>query len=130
MMISNQSFALVSSLFHRVSGIRLHEGKRALVAGRLQKLAMTRGLSDIDRYVELLVSENDPDEMVRVVDKLTTNETYFFREPEHFSHLTQLLAARPKGQGLFRVWSAASSSGEEAYSVAMLLADKLGAHGW
>jgi len=111
-MISNRSFELVSGLFHRVSGIRLHEGKRALVAGRLQKLAMTRGLSDIDRYVELLVSENDPDEMVRVVDKLTTNETYFFREPEHFQHLTQILAARRKDAGPFRVWSAASSSGE------------------
>ncbi len=129
-MITNRSFELVSSLFHRVSGIRLHEGKRALVAGRLQKLAMTRGLSDIDRYVEQLVRENDPEEMVRVVDKLTTNETYFFREPEHFDHLAQLLAARPKASGMFRVWSAASSSGEEAYSIAMLLADKLGLGGW
>jgi len=129
-MISNQSFALVSSLFHRVSGIRLTEAKRARVTGRLQKLALTRGLVDVDRYVELLVTENDPDEMVRVVDKLTTNETYFFREPEHFAHLSQLLAARPKGAGLFRVWSAASSSGEEAYSIAMLLADKLGPTGW
>lgn len=129
-MISNQSFALVSGLFHRVSGIRLHEGKRALVTGRLQKLALTRGLSDVDRYVELLVAENDPDEMVRVVDKLTTNETYFFREPEHFAHLAQQVAARPKGAGTYRVWSAASSSGEEAYSVAMLLADKLGPTGW
>ncbi|MEK8050630.1 protein-glutamate O-methyltransferase CheR [Ideonella sp. DXS22W] len=129
-MISNRSFELVSGLFHRVSGIRLHEGKRALVAGRLQKLAMTRGLSDIDRYVELLVSENDPDEMVRVVDKLTTNETYFFREPEHFQHLTQILAARRKDAGPFRVWSAASSSGEEGYSIAMLLADKLGSAPW
>lgn len=128
--LSDRSFTLVSGLFHQVSGIRLNESKRALVAGRLQKLAQLRGLADIDQYVQWLVSENDAAERVRVVDKLTTNETYFFREPEHFAHLTKLLAARPKAAGMFRVWSAASSSGEEAYSIAMLLADKLGPDGW
>jgi chemotaxis protein methyltransferase CheR len=64
-----------------------------------------------------------------VVDKLTTNETYFFREPQHFEFLASLLAQHD-GREPFRVWSAASSSGEEAYSIAMLLAEKLGPTGW
>ena len=129
-MLSPESFAAVTDLFHQVSGIRLTEAKRPLVAGRLQKLAQQRGITNLDDYVEQLLDGNDHDELVRVIDKLTTNETYFFREPGHFEALAQLVAARPANAGPFRVWSAASSSGEEAYSIAMLLANQLGLDGW
>jgi chemotaxis protein methyltransferase CheR len=129
-MLSQKSFDAVTSLFHRVSGIQLTGSKRALVTGRLQKLALARGLKDIDQYVELLMRGADEQEMVRLVDKLTTNETYFFREPQHYERLQSLVQARPAGAGAFRVWSAASSSGEEAYSIAMVLADQLGLQGW
>ncbi|MCK6419961.1 MAG: protein-glutamate O-methyltransferase CheR [Burkholderiaceae bacterium] len=129
-MISQQAFDAVTAMFHRVSGIQLTTAKRALVTGRLQKLAQARGIGNVDRYVEMLLDENDPDELVRVVDKLTTNETYFFREPEHFEFLARMLGRRSGSQPPFRVWSAASSSGEEAYSIAMLLADHLGPRGW
>ncbi len=129
-MLSQHSFDAVVGLFHQVSGIHLTAAKRSLVEGRLQKLALARGLNDLDSYVQHLMQERDPQELVRVVDKLTTNETYFFREPQHFEALRQLLAQRRPGQGAFRVWSAASSSGEEAYSIAMVLADTLGPQGW
>jgi chemotaxis protein methyltransferase CheR len=136
-MLSPHAFTAVTDLFHRVSGIRLTEAKRPLVSGRLQKLAQASGTDDLDRYIERLLHDNDPEELVHVVDKLTTNETYFFREPQHFdflcTYLDEHLAARPAGRGELRVWSAASSSGEEAYSIAMLLAERLGlqgAHGW
>ena len=129
-MLSQKSFDDVTDLFHRVSGIRLSSAKRPLVAGRLQKLAQAQGTSDLDDYVRRLVNSRDQAELVRVVDKLTTNETYFFREPQHFEHLKRYLQERKPGSGDFRVWSAASSSGEEAYSIAMLLADKLGLRGW
>jgi chemotaxis protein methyltransferase CheR len=129
MNLSNESFRAVVELFHGVSGIRLSDAKRPLVEGRLHKLAQHRGIRRLDDYVERLLQERDPAEIVRVVDKLTTNETYFFREPQHFEFLAQLLAAH-EGRETFRVWSAASSSGEEAYSIAMLLAEKLGPTGW
>jgi chemotaxis protein methyltransferase CheR len=133
-MLSNASFAAVTDLFHRVSGIRLSEAKRPLVAGRLQKLAARHGCASLDDYVEHLMHADDPEEVVRVIDKLTTNETYFFREPQHFDALAALLDERPqtphRAHTAFRVWSAASSSGEEAYSIAMLLADRLGLDGW
>ncbi|MFM2120002.1 MAG: hypothetical protein RL722_1470 [Pseudomonadota bacterium] len=131
MSISAHSFAAITEAFHRSSGIRLTEAKRQLVVGRLQKLARERGMQDLDSYVSSVVQGEDPAELTRVVDKLTTNETYFFREPEHFAFLGQLLdqgqlgAGGLAGEGL-RLWSAASSSGEEAYSIAMLLANRLG----
>jgi chemotaxis protein methyltransferase CheR len=128
--LSAEAFEAVTQLFQQVSGIRLGDNKHALVTGRLQKLALEAGEPDLDRYVARLVSGGAPaQEMTRLVDRLTTNETYFFREPQHFNHLAERLQAHPAGEG-FRVWSAASSSGEEAYSVAMLLADQLGQAPW
>ncbi|MEK8033731.1 protein-glutamate O-methyltransferase CheR [Ideonella sp. DXS29W] len=129
MNLSNESFQAVADLFHGISGIRLAESKRSLVAGRLQKLAQVQGMRSLDDYVDRLLSDRDPDEIIRVVDKLTTNETYFFREPQHFQFMAEVLGRWPAGKP-FRVWSAASSSGEEAYSIAMLLAEKLGPSGW
>ena len=130
--LSAKAFEKVTRLFHSVSGIHLGESKHALVTGRLQKLAQEAGESDLDAYVERLVQGNAPAaEMTRVIDRLTTNETYFFREPQHFNDLAERLSLHAsKGQAEFTVWSAASSSGEEAYSVAMLMSDVLGATPW
>jgi chemotaxis protein methyltransferase CheR len=128
--LSNKAFESVTRLFEGVSGIKLGQNKHALVSGRLQKLAAEAGVDDVDAYVERLVRGNAPaEEMTRVIDRLTTNETYFFREPQHFNDLAERLAAHPKGRE-FTVWSAASSSGEEAYSTAMLMADVLGQGPW
>ena len=127
--MSEGAFDAVAELFERVSGIRLAPAKKALVEGRLQRLAQDAGQTSLDRYVEHLLHEAGEAELTKVVDKLTTNETYFFREPQHFEFLTQQLRTQPP-RGAFRVWSAASSSGEEAYSIAMLLADVLGSRPW
>ena len=128
--LSPKAFQSVTQLFHRVSGIRLNESKHALVTGRLQRLAQEAGEDSLDAYVQRIVGGHAPaDEMTRVIDRLTTNETYFFREPQHFNHLAEHLEHAAPG-GEFRVWSAASSSGEEAYSIAMLLADVLGDAPW
>ena len=71
-----------------------------------------------------------PDEVQVMVDLLTTNETYFFREPNHFDFLPKEIVPRCNNRSPLRVWSAASSSGEEAYSIAMLLAETLGGAPW
>ena len=119
------TFAGIVELFHRISGIRLAASKQALVYGRLQRLALEAGEPSVQRYAErILKGLVSKEELVRVVDRLTTNETYFFREPKHFEDL-QRRAEQADGEG-FRVWSAASSSGEEAYSICMVLADTLG----
>lgn len=127
--LSNKAFDAVTRLFHNVSGIKLAESKHALVTGRLQRLAAEAGEPDIETYVDKLLRGGAPaQEMTRLIDRLTTNETYFFREPQHYNDLAERLAAVPRGQD-FKVWSAASSSGEEAYSAAMLMSDVLGANG-
>ncbi len=92
--LSPQAFDAMARLFHSASGIRLNASKRALVNGRLQRLATEAGETGLDRYVEKLLSGGAPaQEMTRLVDKLTTHETYFFREPQHFNHLAGHLAA-------------------------------------
>jgi chemotaxis protein methyltransferase CheR len=131
--LSHKSFDSVTRLFQDVSGIKLGEHKHALVSGRLQKLAHEAGETDLDAYVDRLVRGNAPaEEMTRVIDRLTTNETYFFREPQHFNDLADRLRqhASTGGGKEFLVWSAASSSGEEAYSISMLMTDILGATPW
>jgi chemotaxis protein methyltransferase CheR len=91
------------------------------------------GLNSFEAYYAYVVSKKHPEERQIVVDLLTTNETYFFREPRHFTVLRdEILPARSMARP-FRIWSAASSSGEEAYSLAMVIADQLGMNpypGW
>ncbi|MBL8327466.1 MAG: SAM-dependent methyltransferase [Rubrivivax sp.] len=128
--LSKKAFDSVTEMFHGVSGIRLGEHKMALVSGRLQRLAQEAGEMDVDRYVDRLVNGSfSAQEARRVIDRLTTNETYFFREPQHFEALEKLVSGNTSREELL-VWSAASSSGEEAYSIAMLLAEKAGRRPW
>ncbi len=126
------TFAGITALFHRVSGIRLTDTKQALVFGRMQKLALDHGAgNDVEAFAQKFIQGQVSDRlMVDLMDRLTTNETYFFREPQHFDDL-RLRAEAAKSASEFLVWSGASSSGEEAYSIAMLLADRLGfKHPW
>ncbi len=115
-------------MIFEAAGIHMSPAKRSLVAGRLAKRVKALGLASYGAYFAVL--ERDSAERQQAVDLLTTNETYFFREPKHFEFLReQILPARPPGQE-FRVWSAACSSGEEPYTAAMVLADVLGSQGW
>lgn len=128
--LSSKAFEAVTQLFHSVSGIKLGEAKHALVTGRLQRLAAEAGESDLEQYVDKLLRGGAPaQELTRLIDRLTTNETYFFREPQHYNDLADRLAQVSPGQD-FKVWSAASSSGEEAYSAAMLMSDLLPGKPW
>jgi chemotaxis protein methyltransferase CheR len=112
------------------AGITMSGSKKSLVCGRLSKRLAARRCDSFGAYFELLGRPGSEDETQIAIDLLTTNETYFFREPKHFELLRRLATqAAAGGQGL-RVWSAASSSGEEAYSIAMVLADCLGNGPW
>lgn len=97
--------------------------KKALISGRLGKRLAAHELETFGAYFKLFSSGLHPEEVQIAVDRLTTNETHFFREIKHFEFMRpQVLAARSRPQP-YRVWSAACSSGEEAYSMAMVLAD-------
>lgn len=128
--LSDKEFGQFQSLIYKIAGISLSAAKKPLVSGRLSKRLRELNLASYGDYFKLLNSGHRPDEMQMAVDLLTTNETYFFREPKHFDFLrTEILAGCKLGRS-FRVWSAACSSGEEPYSIAMELADRLGEGPW
>ena len=108
-------------MFEQASGIRLPDSKRALIEARLRTRLQALGLEDFDAYCKLLKHDPGPERRT-AIDLLTTNETYFYREPSHFQLLRRLLNERYAGRAV-RIWSAACSSGEEAYSLAMTLLD-------
>jgi chemotaxis protein methyltransferase CheR len=115
-------------LVYQHSRIRLGPDKQPMLANRLRKRLLTLGLVSYDDYCGVLQSKHGPDEIEHLVDLISTNHTRFFREPEHFTLLTGRLlpelASRLAGEGpSLRVWSAAASSGEEPYTVAMVLAE-------
>lgn len=121
--ITDSEFAQFQRFIYARAGISLPDSKKALVSGRLARRLAAHELSSYSQYLRLLTGGQSPAELQTAVDLLTTNETYFFREPKHFEFLRrQVTGARAAGSP-FRVWSAASSSGEEAYSVAMVLED-------
>jgi chemotaxis protein methyltransferase CheR len=127
--ITDAEFGQFRRFIFDEAGITLSDSKKALVAGRLARRLKANGVSTYAEYFRLLASGGCNAEVQTAVDLLTTNETYFFRESKHFDLLREHARAAPKGQP-FRVWSAASSTGEEPYSIAMVLADTLGDAPW
>lgn len=126
--LSELDFKRFQKLIFDAAGIHLSAVKRPMVAGRLAK--RLKALSLVDYATYLLRVERDPAEYQLVIDLLTTNETYFFREPKHFDFLRERILPGCKAGQSFSVWSAACSSGEEPYSLAMLLTDQLGERDW
>ena len=123
--IDAASYRRVVALTFDATGIRLGGTKQRKVSGRLRRLVQEAGSASYADYLDRAMS--DVAERSRMLDSLTTNETYFFREPAHFELLEQQLAA---AQGPWTVWSAASSTGEEPYSLAISLRELLPrAHG-
>ncbi|MCJ8268325.1 MAG: protein-glutamate O-methyltransferase CheR [Psychrosphaera sp.] len=126
--ISKQAFDNIRALIFKVAGINLSDAKKPLVVGRLNKRLRILKLADFDQYYHYLHGKQalENNEMQSFVDLLTTNETYMFREQQHFDFLNQTILpeymASAKNSGV-KVWSAASSSGEEAYSIAISLAE-------
>ena len=129
--ITSNEFSQFRDLIYQVAGIHLSDAKRVLLVGRLSKRLKELNLHTFTQYFKHVTGPGASDELQVMVDLLTTNETYFFREPKHFEFLHKE-AARPRASagGSFRVWSAASSTGEEAYSIAMVVAEALGSSPW
>jgi len=132
--ITDKEFSQFQRFIYDAAGITLSSAKKAMVGGRLAKRLKQYQLASYGEYFHLLTSGEAPAELQVAVDLLTTNETYFFRESKHFDLLRDLATAAHNdpiaSRKSFRVWSAASSTGEEAYSIAMVLADRIGSDRW
>lgn len=130
LMQMTQRLALSDTHFHRIcqliyqrAGIVLADHKRDMVYNRLVRRLRTLGLEDFGHYLGMLEANPNSAEWQAFINSLTTNLTAFFREGHHFPVLAEHARKR---QGEYRVWSAAASTGEEPYSLAITLADTLG----
>ncbi len=124
--LSDRDYQHVRELVHELAGISLNDGKRELVVARLSKRIRQLGLKSVGQYLTYVREQKSQDELITMLDALSTNLTSFWREAQHFDYLGQqtlpALAARAQRNGFYRLraWSAGCSSGEEPYSLAML----------
>ena len=116
-------FETIASLLYKASGIRLTDKKEHLVYSRLSKRLRARNLSSFEEYCRLLKKETEEEELLLVIQALTTNVTKFFREPHHFELLRNsvlpALTEKAKRGDPIRIWSAGCSAGQEPYTIAM-----------
>ncbi|SHO43451.1 MCP methyltransferase, CheR-type [Desulfopila aestuarii DSM 18488] len=128
--LTKRDFQQLSSFIYDNLGIKMPDSKSTMLTGRLTKRLRALELSSFSEYCDFLFSpEGQEEEMVHLVNVITTNKTDFFREPSHFSYLTQ--TALPtlqkihtyNGHNSLKVWSAGCSTGEEPYTLAMVLSE-------
>jgi len=122
--LTEREFRQISVLAHQRFGLELKPGKEALVASRLGKRLRQRGFRSFADYYQHVLSDRTGQALVELIDSLTTNHTSFLRERSHFEFLAQAVAGE-FGRGDLDIWSAACSSGEEPYSIAMCVSDTL-----
>jgi chemotaxis protein methyltransferase CheR len=119
--LHDETFKDIAELMHASVGLSFAQSKKPLMSSRLGPRIQRLGIDSFEEYYELINGANDSGEFQVAVDLLTTNETYFFREPAHYDLLeAELTSTRPQ---TLACWSAAASFGDEAFSTAMLLAD-------
>jgi len=129
-------FDFIRSLVYERSRISLSPDKRELVSARLGKRLRATNLSTVGDYCRLLQSPGSEAELSNLIDAISTNHTFFFREHAHFDFLRQTILPEMRARAAkekwsrFHVWSAACSSGEEPYSIAITLADSLNGWSW
>jgi chemotaxis protein methyltransferase CheR len=128
--LTDLEFRQFQALIFKIAGISMSASKRQLVSGRLARRVKHYRLNSYGEYYRLLMKPDSMEELQVAVDLLTTNETYFFREPKHFDLLRNIVLPPLKGRQNIRIWSGACSSGEEPYSIAMTLADCVDDQPW
>ncbi|TNE70578.1 chemotaxis protein CheR [bacterium] len=123
--LTQQEFSRVAAFIDLKTGIKLPDQKKVLVESRLQKTLRREGFESFTEYLNTVIGNKAiPTKTAEFIDLITTNKTDFFREADHFESLVSIIEQRAqigKSNGVFKVWSAACSSGEEPYTLAMVL---------
>lgn len=133
--LTQKEFELFRDLIYTESGINLNSSKRNLVQSRLQNHLRKKNINSFLDYYHFVTNDRSREELVHMIDSISTNKTHFFREIRHFDLLDNkalpdlIKDKRLKKGHKIRIWCAACSSGEEAYTLAMLLYNQLEAHG-
>ena len=129
--LSARNLKRVADVVYAHCGINLHEGKHELVHARLTKMLRHSRFGSLGELVDHVLANQESDDFAELIDALSTNLTSFFREADHFTYLARELLPdllprkRQRGESIIRGWSAACSSGEEPYTIAMVLGDVL-----
>ena len=129
--ISDNEYHKITSLIKKNYGINLGEEKKTLLVGRLQNVLANNNFSSFSEYYNYIVGDTTGNAVSTLVDKMTTNHTFFMREAQHFSYLKEKLLPYFWGTLTNKdlcVWSAGCSSGEEPYTMAMIIDELLGLH--
>jgi chemotaxis protein methyltransferase CheR len=128
--ISQKEYTKLADFIKSHYGINLGPHKQTLVAGRLQTILAQKKLSNFSEYYDYVTSDKSEDAIITLVDKITTNHTFFMREVDHFHYFRDkvlpYLAGTVRDKDL-RIWSAGCSTGEEAYTLAMIIDEFMGA---
>lgn len=126
--ITDREFERLVTYMHKNYGINL-SAKRVLIQGRLGNMLKDRGFKNYNEYLDAVMSDTSGAEVTTILNRLTTNHTFFMREPEHYTYLKDVIlpyvVANAKTKDI-RIWSAGCSSGEECYTTAMLLSEYFG----
>jgi chemotaxis protein methyltransferase CheR len=122
--LSEKEFRQVSQIVHSISGIHLKNGKEALVRARLMKRLRALRMKSFTEYIRFINTDDGREEIGLLIDAMTTNKTGFFREADHFSFLCDTILPGMNGRKM-RFWTAACSSGEEPFSLSMLLHENI-----
>jgi len=126
--IEDDEFDYLRNLIYREAGINLTPAKKCLVQTRIGKLMRRRSIDGYSELFKLLREDDSGQELTNVIDVITTNHTYFFREEEHFNYLADTIIPEllsKKRNKHIRIWSAGCSSGEEPYSIAIILKEQV-----
>ncbi len=130
--ISDTEYRQISQLVYDKFGINLGEKKRSLVLGRLHKIVRQNGFENFGEYYEHVLTDQSGSALRTLIDRISTNHTFFYREKSHFEYFSEtvlpaLANAKDSNPGkAIRIWSAGCSSGEEPYTLAMLISEYLG----
>lgn len=127
--IKDREYELLTDFILRNYGIKLGKQKKSLVVGRLQNILVKNNFHSFSEYYDYVISDRTGKAAATLVDKITTNHTYFLREPDHFYYFRDRVLpylVRTVKQRDLRIWSAGCSTGEEAYTLAMILQDYFG----
>jgi len=131
--MTDEDFGKVSSFVYEELGIKMPYPKKIMLQGRLQKRVSDLKMNSFKEYIDFVFSkEGQEDEIIKMIDLITTNKTDFFRESAHFDYLTNTvlpdICAEKPARRIIRLWSAGCSSGEEPYTIAIVMKEFLEKH--
>lgn len=128
--LKEKEFEKLSAFIFSNYGIKMPLAKKIMLQSRLQKRLRHLAIESFEKYIDYVFSEKGSEEIIHMMDVVSTNKTDFFREPTHFEFLTDVILPElfERKQSSIKIWSAGSSSGEEAYTIAMVIEEYLASH--